>query len=289
MKPLAIEYSIDGSIAYHKLSVAQQLYDCSAAELDQQQLQRVEKVVERKYALEKLVLTSDKAVGISVPAQDIDSALENVLQRYPDPQEFDIELAEHGLDRDSYTVALTRELWVDAVLEHVGCEVQDVDDVEAQLYYYMHPEQFNKPETRTARHILITVNDQLEGNSRAEAYQKIIAVERRLNKKIGRFQEQASKHSECPTALNGGLLGEIKKGILYPQLEQVLFQLPEGRLSPIVESELGYHLLLCDCIHPAGLMPLNQVRDKLKGYLRQQRRKEYQKQWLASLHQDSRL
>ncbi|WP_428242788.1 nitrogen fixation protein NifM [Gynuella sp.] len=283
MKPVPTNQPIEYSLAYHRLSVVQQLFECSIDELDQQQRERVETVVARKYELEHKVLSSDQAMGLSVPETEIQKALQEIQQRYEQPEEFSAALAQHGLNDDTFVEALTRELWVDAVLDRVGGEVAEVDDTDIELYYYMHPKQFEKPETRIARHILITINEQLDGSRREQALEKITAIARRLQKKINRFQEQAAKHSECPTALNGGLLGEIKPGLLYPQLDQVLFQLSEGQLSPVVESELGWHLLLCEKIHSAGVMPLSQVADTLRNHLTEQRRKVHQKQWLVSL------
>lgn len=51
--------------------------------------------------------------------------------------------------------------------------------------------------------------------------------------------------------MEGGLLGNVTPGKLYPELEPVAFALTAGQISPVVESEIGFHILRCDEIHPA--------------------------------------
>ena len=67
-------------------------------------------------------------------------------------------------------------------------------------------------------------------------------INAKLQKKPYKFAELALKHSECPTALQGGVLGIVPRGKLYPELDAVLFSIKAGEVSEIVESEIGFHL-----------------------------------------------
>ena len=172
---------------------------------------------------------------------------------------------------------------VDAILEKVASRSARVSDVDVDLYYQFHPDEFLRPEIRQARHILITVNETLPENGREAARKRIDEIAARLARDPKRFEEQALKHSECPTAMHGGLLGEVVRGKLYPELEAALFDLAEMALSPVPESELGFHILRCDAIRPAGPVPLPQVRDQVKAMLEQRRRRICQNAWIKSL------
>lgn len=59
------------------------------------------------------------------------------------------------------------------------------------------------------------------------------------------FDEMARLYSIDPsTAPAGGDLGWIPKGVLpWPEIDEVLFTLEPGKLSAIVETEIGYHIL----------------------------------------------
>ncbi|MDD5462304.1 MAG: peptidylprolyl isomerase [Methylococcales bacterium] len=66
---------------------------------------------------------------------------------------------------------------------------------------------------------------------------------------ISCFQKElALKHSECPTALQGGVSGIVPRGKLCPELDAALFSIKAGEISEIVESEIGFHLVLCQQI-----------------------------------------
>jgi nitrogen fixation protein NifM len=118
---------------------------------------------------------------------------------------------------------------------------------------------------------------------REAARGKIEAIRARLLKNPERFAEQALKHSECPTAMNGGLLGSVPRGQLYAELEAVAFALPAATLSEPVESELGWHLIYCEAIHAERQSQLEEVRQTIRDHLEQQRRSMCQKSWINSL------
>ncbi|MNM97852.1 Foldase protein PrsA precursor [compost metagenome] len=182
---------------------------------------------------------------------------------------------------------LARALKVEAVLERVCAGLPEVSETDVGLYYFSHLEQFEVPATRVARHILITINPDFVENTREAARARIEAIAKRLRSKPERFAEQALKHSECPTALQDGLLGTIKPGTLYPQLEASLFELAEGEMSPVLESPLGFHLLRCEAVQHARCLPLEEVLPRLRDRLQSRQRKAHQRQWLAGLLQPS--
>ncbi len=151
------------------------------------------------------------------------------------------------------------------------------------LFYYMHKDKFSQPETRTARHILITINDEFAENARDAVLEKMAAIRKRVTAKPKRFAEQAMKHSECPTAMNGGLLGKLPKGQLYPELDAVLFNMNDGGISDVVESELGLHILYCEQIHPAGPVSFKEAEPRIREKLTKRRMRMCQKSWLSEL------
>ncbi|WP_151085961.1 peptidylprolyl isomerase [Hymenobacter baengnokdamensis] len=58
------------------------------------------------------------------------------------------------------------------------------------------------------------------------------------------FEELAKKYSQDPgSAAQGGYLGFFKKGELVPEYEAASRKLEPGQLSPVVESQFGFHLI----------------------------------------------
>lgn len=272
------------NVAYLVLKTAHSLYGKNPAALETEELRKVERMAARQFDLESRVLASPESRDVVVPEATIDAALEEVRGRYQDFNSFQDDLAGNGLSIEAYRVSLERELRVESVLEKVGSRSVKVSDIDVELYYHYHPDQFQRPETRIARHILVTINEDLAENTRTAAQERIQAVAARLAKDPKRFEEQAMKHSECPTALNGGLLGQVKQGQLYPELDAVLFQLEPMRLSPVVESTVGLHLVRCDKVVPAGRVPLDQARDKVREMLMERRKRICQNAWIKQLN-----
>lgn len=271
-----------GSI-YLSLKLAAKLYSKPLEVLATDELRRVRTVAARQHEIETLILTTPEAASVMLPETSIEASLNEIRERYASDEDFNTDLDRIGLDAPSLRQAVERDMVVEAVLEKVGAGATAVSDTEVEIFWFMHKDRFRRAETRVLRHILVTINEQLAGNERPAARAGIEAIRARLLKSPERFAEQALKHSECPTAMNGGLLGTVPRGQLYPELEEVAFDLAEATLSEPVESELGYHLIHCETINPERQSQLDEVRQAIREHLEQQRRGICQKSWINSL------
>lgn len=274
-----------GELAYLLLKTAHSLFGRGPQALAGDERHKVETLARRQRDLETLVLSAPEARDVVVPEATLRDALAEIGGRYPDEVEFHNDLADNGLSPASLVEALNRELKVEAILEKEASRAAKVSDIDVELYYHYHPEQFTRPELRHTRHILVTINEDMPDNTRVLSRQRIDAIAARLAKDPGRFEEQALKHSECPTAMQGGLLGDVRKGQLYPELDALLFTLEAGQIGPVTESPLGFHILFCESIQPAGKVPLHQIKPKIREMLETRRRQICQKAWLKRLGQ----
>lgn len=269
--------------AYQALKLAARLFGKPLEALAAAERQRVDSVAARQGEIEALILGTPEAANVILPPASIDAALREIRERYAGDEDFGADLARIGLDAAALRRAVERDMAVEAVLEKVGARATAVSETEVEIFWRMHRERFRREETRVLRHILVTVNAELPGNEPPAARARIEAIRERLQKNPERFGEQALKHSECPTAMNGGLLGAVPRGQLYPELELVAFALDAGALSAPVESELGWHLLLCEEINPGRLSQFDEVRERIRQHLDDQRRSLCQKSWINSL------
>ncbi|NBC49351.1 MAG: nitrogen fixation protein NifM [Gammaproteobacteria bacterium] len=279
---------------YHLLRAATERFQRNIPALSDDERRQAETQAQRSFALEERVLRSPEAAEVLIPEVQVQRAFDAVAQRYERTDELEADLARNGLDPEQLRRALRRELIFDAVMQRVGAQHAPITEADERLFYELHQDRFAKPETRHARHILITTNDDYAENTRAAARARLEAIAARLgtagaddgeNAKpvVERFAEQAKRGSECPTALEGGRLGPIRRGQLYPELDAALFTLSPGAVSEIVETELGFHLILCESIEPAQTLAFPDVRGKIKQALEKRRRKEQQREWLAGL------
>lgn len=152
------------------------------------------------------------------------------------------------------------------------------DDLQVVAWYQQHQAQFMRPAQRLTSHLLLTVdNDDSAVERQIRRFYQEIATSRQA------FSRLAQRYSHCPSALEGGRLGWISQGLLYPELDAALFMLEENGLSLPVETALGWHLLWCEQIRDAEPMAQDEALEKARAYLLHQRQQQWQRQWLAQL------
>jgi peptidyl-prolyl cis-trans isomerase C len=268
---------------YLMLKLAQELFKKSPEALDDGERQRVTSVASRQTQIEQRILSTDEAMRVMLPEDSLTKSFAEIRNRYPSDDEFQTDLERHRLSQADLRNALRRELTVEAVLERVASRSAKVSDTDVEIFYLTNSDRFRRPETRRLSQILVTVNDALADNERSAALTKIETIRARLLKSPERFAEQALKHSECPTAINGGSLGEVPRGMLYAELEPVAFALEESEIAEVAESPLGFHLLRCDAISAEHILPLRDVRERIRTHLEDARRNICQKAWIGEL------
>ncbi|RTL58089.1 MAG: nitrogen fixation protein NifM [Rhodocyclaceae bacterium] len=269
--------------AYLTLKLAQQLYQKNPDILGPEERKRVDAVASKQRQLEALILATPEAAQVALPESSVKSSLAEIRKRYPNDDDFHADLDRIGLSEASLKEAVQRDLTVEAVLDKVATRAAKVSDTEVEIFYFMHKERFTRPASRTLRHILITVNPDYKENDREAALARLQDIRKRLLKEPKRFEEQALKHSECPTAMNGGLLGNVTPGQLYAELEPAAFALQTGEISQVLESPVGFHIIRCDAINEVSSMPLQEARERVYKHLMEQRQRICQKAWINSL------
>ncbi|MBK1679472.1 nitrogen fixation protein NifM [Rhodocyclus tenuis] len=268
---------------YLTLKLAHGLFSKTPAELGSDEKDRLRSVAARLQLIEQRIFATADAACVALPEASVDQGYAEIRQRYDSDEAFNADLERLDLSEADLREALRRELQVEAILDQVASRVAPPSETEVEIFYLMHRDRFNAPERRRLRHILITLNEELPGNTRGEVMARLEAVRARCLKAPERFAEQALKHSECPTAMNGGLLGEISRGQLYSELEPAAFALAANELSAIVESPIGLHLLRCDEVLAAGPLPLPLLRERITEQLTESRRAAKRKAWIREL------
>lgn len=133
---------------------------------------------------------------------------------------------------------------------------------------------FSSTEERRARHILIAF-----GADKAAALKKAEAAMARLDAKAD-FAALAAELSDDPgSKSSGGDLGWVRKGLMTPKFEQVLFALEKSELSAPVETEFGWHLIQLQEVKPAVTKPFNDASvqaELLASYRKRDTEKRYQ-------------
>jgi parvulin-like peptidyl-prolyl isomerase len=97
------------------------------------------------------------------------------------------------------------------------------------------------------------------------------------------MSELARKYSIAPEAEGGGEVGWIARAHLEEGMGRVLFSMPQGKLSPIVETPYGCHILRVLAIRPGTVKELPDVIEQIEAKLLQQKRELFLKKWIENL------
>jgi peptidylprolyl isomerase/peptidyl-prolyl cis-trans isomerase C len=263
---------------YLELKLAWEMFQKAPEVLSDPERQRVAEIAGRQDGIEQRILHSAEAASVVVPATTLASRVDEVRGRYASPEDLARDLERLGLDEAGLAGAIERDLRIEAVLDKVAAAVPAASIVDAEIYYHLHPEAFDRPEARRLRHILITYDD-ARGKARGAA---TLASLRSTATDGEKFAAAALRHSQCPTAMDGGRLGIVRRGQLFPELEPAAFALRPCELSPVLESPIGLHLVYCDEILPDGPLPFAEVCPRIIERLTDKRRREAQRDWIRA-------
>lgn len=141
-------------------------------------------------------------------------------------------------------------------------------DAEVEKYYTDHLKEFEAPRQAKAAHILVRVPEKGGSDAEDKARAKIVGAIRRA--KAGEdFAKLAKELSEDPaSAANGGDLGLVRKGEIVADLEEALFALKRGEVSPApVRTPFGFHALMVTEVQEGGRKPLREVAPQIRERL----------------------
>ena len=99
------------------------------------------------------------------------------------------------------------------------------------------------------------------------------------------FEDLAKKHSEGPTAKNGGKLNWFDLNTMVPEFSTALMVLSEGDVSQPVKTKFGWHVIKLNETREKKIPSLEKVRPQLVQNLRQRKINDY----LNSLNQNSEI
>jgi len=131
-----------------------------------------------------------------------------------------------------------------------------------------------EPEKVHARHILIRVDPQA-GDEEKTAKRKQIDDIRAKIAAGADFAEIAKQSSDDKgSGARGGDLGWFARGQMVPSFEQAAFSLEPGKLSDVVETRFGYHLIEVIEKKPESNLTYDEVSDRIGDVLKQRQLEE---------------
>jgi peptidyl-prolyl cis-trans isomerase C len=161
--------------------------------------------------------------------------------------------------------------------------VPEPDDETCQRYYAQNRARFRSSDIYEVSHILFAAlpeNHEAYAQARANA----AAVLTTLQESPECFGALAQAHSRCPSAEQGGNLGQITQGQTTPEFERALMSLSPGKLcAEPVATRYGFHIIRLERKHDGRVLPYAAVSERIADYLHESVRRRADAQYVARL------
>jgi parvulin-like peptidyl-prolyl isomerase len=213
--------------------------------------------------------------GIKITDDQIDKRIEKLKKQFygGSDQRYTQTLKRAGLTEEQGRLEVRAALINEELFKKVTEDVK-VSEKEIRSYYDTHKTQYQQPESRDVRHILVpkkALADQL--------YAQL--------KSGGNFAALAKKYSKDPgSASNGGKL-TVSKGQTVPEFDKATFALKKGELSKPIKTQYGYHIIQAlSEIKLAKKTPLSKVEKSIKDQLANQGKNDAMTKWVEDTKKD---
>jgi len=276
--------------------IAEQSPELPPTFLDQYEKQLREQVLERtirRYLLDQKI----KEANIVVTDEEVMNKIKEIAASQREPltlEEFKTKMEQYGLSFDSVKADVREGLARNKFMETQWAGKIHVTEEDAKKYYDENIKQFEIPEQVRVSHILIkpeltdpNANSNADPNEdKAQAMAKAKEKAEELLKQLkdgADFAELAKANSNCPSAPQGGDLGFFSRGETVPAFENVAFELANGQISDVVQTEYGYHIIKATDHKQASTISFDQAKDDIINRLTQQKQSELADEYIESL------
>lgn len=233
----------------------------------------------------KIMVQRAEELGL---AADIDLDVSKYLEEMrkeagiPSLDILDQYLRERGSSLAEYRQNVKEQLITRALLGNFVYSKITLLTEEIRSFYENNQDRFRVPaEVRLAEILFLT-----EGKNRAEVRQSAEEALAKL-KDGAAFDAVAREYSEGPTASRGGDIGEFQKGSMNPAIEEVVFDLPVGDFSEIIESSYGFQIVRVIDRKPPSVLPLEEVRPQIAEALYERKAEPEVQEYLKNLFDES--
>lgn len=221
---------------------------------------------------QRLLLQDARAQGVTASDEEVKAQVADLRAR----------LGEEGfkkaLDGEKMTEQdLMAELRENSIVKkYLESRVKNapVTDQAAKAFYDENQQQMKRPEQAHLRHILVRVPEGATPEQKQQARQKADGLLGRV--KAGEdFAKLASENSDDPSSKErGGDLSWVTPGQTVEPFEKAAFALKPNGVSPVVESRFGFHIIQMLEHRPPGVVPFEQVKDRIGSVLKDKQTSE---------------
>ena len=216
-----------------------------------------------------LILEYGRQEGIQLSERELESAVREIQKDYSE-KDFQETLLRGFIDFDEWKEALGEQLLIRKIVSRAMEDMEPVSFEEIKTYYDSHLEEFRRPLAVRFRQIVTSTREEAE----------------RALQRLSRGEDMGFIIDEYIKAQGreyGGEVDWVAKGDLDESVEKVIFSLPVGKVSGLVETPYGFHIFEVLERRPEGMESLPEAVAEIESKLESEKQEVFMAQWLESL------
>lgn len=228
-----------------------------------------------KSALENLVtlamLKSEAGKRqIEADPAKVEEQMKQYESRYPSKEEFLKALAGQGTSEAELRKGTEVNLRIQQLLDLAAKDTAPVADEEMRKFYESNLDKFALPERAHVAQIFLKKEPDSTPERRAEIRKKLEGIRADIEAGKISFSAAAEQFSEDEARTSaGGDLGFVPRGRMIKALEDALYATAPGGMTPVVESQTGFHLIEVKEIRTAGMRSFEEAQPEIRQHLEQ--------------------
>ncbi len=226
-------------------------------------------------------------LDISVGDERFSETLDQFKQQFPDEQGYQTALDQQGFTEEEFETELRRQMVIEELIRSQVYDQVAVSEEEMRTFYDDNPQYFQQDDQVAARHIIFTTEG-VEESERAALQEELEEIRQEIEDGAD-FGEMAREHSQGPSAPDGGDLGTFGRGQMVPEFEEAAFELEVGELSPVIETQFGYHILQVTERVPAQTQSYEEAQERIRQFLTEEERNQGAQAYVAELREESEV
>lgn len=239
-------------------------YDALTAK-DPKIVAQMKKSIEQEFIVSALLELWATKNNLSLNKADLDLELKNARAGFPDDFAFREELTKQGLSVGEWQKNVEKQVLEKMVFAALEKTIPAPTENEIMDFYTKNKSQYQTKERIYLQQIVLANN--------ADANQ----VKNSLKSQKS-FEQLAKKFSITPEGQNGGIVGWVEKGAL--EVFDQAFLLPLGKVSEVIQSPYGSHIMLVLKKEAGGPRSLTSVRADINRKIQSAKSKKKFSLWL---------
>ncbi len=250
--------------------------------------ERLKDNIVRRLIEAELIRQQAQKLKIEVPEAEKTERWKKQKERYGTEVAFKTFLEKAGTTEEDVKQTFLNNLLRERVFEQVSAELE-VPPSEIKDFYEKYKKRYTESERVRASHILLKVPSNASKADKKAKKSLAKKLLRKAKKKKADFAALAKEHSDDSTKTKGGDLGYFGKGRMVKPFEEAAWKLKVGRISGIVESKFGFHIIKKTDHKKERTRPLSEVHEQIERSLLARRKNSAKRESLKKWREAAKI